>query len=96
MIFASTYEGFGLPIIEANAVGRPVVTSKLSPMTEVAGDAASLVNPYDSSNIRAGVMRIINDPFYRESLVKAGFENALRFSAESVAESYAKVYRKLA
>lgn len=96
LIFASTYEGFGLPIIEANAVGRPVVTSKLSPMTEVAGDAASLVNPYDSSNIRAGVMRIINDPFYRESLVKAGFENALRFSAESVAESYAKVYRKLA
>lgn len=96
LIFASTYEGFGLPIVEANAVGRPVVTSHLSPMTEIAGDAACLVDPYDVKAIRAGVERIINDSFYRDNLVTSGHKNFHRFSPAVVAEQYAAIYRKIA
>jgi len=96
LMFASTYEGFGLPIIEANAVGRPVLTSNLPPMTEVAEEAACLVNPYDTGSIRAGVLRIVNDSAYRENLVAAGYQNALRFRAKNVAEKYARVYRQVA
>ena len=96
LMFASTYEGFGLPIIEANAVGRPALTSHLSPMTEVANGAACLVDPYDAISIRAGVNQIINDSHYRESLVAAGYQNASRFQVDSVAERYAKIYRRVA
>lgn len=96
LMFASTYEGFGLPIVEANAVGRPVVTSELSPMTEVADGAACLVDPYDVSAIRAGVDRIINDSACRERLVATGLRNALRFRATAVADRYAAIYRDVA
>ena len=96
VVFASTYEGFGMPIIESNAVGRPVVTSSLEPMISVAGGAACLVDPYDPLSIRAGILRIIEDRGYREELVRLGFENAKRFSAEVVAQQYVAVYRELA
>lgn len=96
LVFASTYEGFGLPIIEANAVGRPVVTSTLYSMPEVAGDAACLVDPYNVDSIRNGILRVIKDADYRDSLVKAGFKNVERFSATAIAEQYAQLYRELA
>jgi glycosyltransferase involved in cell wall biosynthesis len=75
VLFASTYEGFGLPIVEANAVGRPVVTSLVSSMPEVAGKAACLVEPHDVSSIRAGILRVFNEPSYRDRLVESGYEN---------------------
>ena len=96
LVFASTSEGFGLPIIEANAVGRPVVTSSISSMPEVAGDAACLVDPYDVESIRAGIIRVIDDPDYRQHLVNAGFRNAERFRPATIAEQYATLYRKIA
>jgi len=96
LMFASTYEGFGLPIVEANAVGRPVITSNFSPMTEVANGAACSVDPFDIGSIRAGVEKIINDNFYREELVEAGYVNAQRFRAQAVAEKYAEIYRIVA
>lgn len=95
VIFVSTYEGFGLPIVEANAVGRPVITSYLAPMTEIAGDAACYVDPFDSNSIRSGVEKIINDEKYRESLVSRGFENALRFERVAISQQYGAVYRYL-
>lgn len=95
VLFASIYEGFGLPIVEANAVGRPVVTSNIWSMPEVAGNAACLVNPYDVSSIRAGVCRIIDDAAYRESLVMNGFENIKRFKIDKIAEQYAELYRRV-
>lgn len=96
LLFVSTYEGFGLPIIEAQAVGRPVVTSNILSMPEVAGGAARMVDPFDVAGIRAGVQRIIDDPGYRDGLVARGFENARRFSAAHVAEQYAALYREVA
>lgn len=96
LVFASTYEGFGLPIIEANAVGRPVVTSDAWSMPEVAANAACLVEPTNVASIRAGIERVIGDPQYRKHLIEAGFANAQRFSAKLVAEQYAQLYRHLA
>lgn len=96
LLFASVYEGFGMPIIEANAVGRPVVTANVCSMPEVAGNAACLVDPYDSEAIRAGVVRVIEDAHYRESLVENGYANARRFSASAVAAQYADIYRAIA
>lgn len=96
LVFASTYEGFGLPIVEANAVGRPVVTSDTSSMPEVAADAACLVDPFDVASIRAGVLRVIEDADYRARLVQAGFRNVARFRIHAVAAAYANVYREIA
>ena len=94
--FASTFEGFGMPIIEANRVGRPVVTGNVASMPEVAGNAACLVDPFDVESIRQGFLRVIGDADYRETLVRNGFENARRFTVESVAEQYQAVYRRVA
>ena len=96
VVFCSTYEGFGMPIIEANAVGRPVVTSRTEPMASVAGGAACLVDPLDVASIRSGILRVIEDCDYREALVRLGLENARRFSAKAVAHSYLALYEELA
>lgn len=96
LIFASTYEGFGLPIIEANAVGRPVLTSNILPMNDVAQDAACLVDPYDVRSIRSGVARITSDAQYREHLIAAGLRNAERFQVSKIAMHYAFIYRNIA
>ena len=95
VVFASTYEGFGMPIIEAQAVGRPVITSNLSPMREVAGGGAVLVDPLNVQEIRAGLLRLIEDADLREKVVATGFQNVKQFSASSVAAQYAALYREL-
>lgn len=96
LLFASTYEGFGLPIIEAQAVGRPVITSDLGPMPEAAGGAALLVDPYDVSAIRQAVMRVIGDAALRADLAARGLANVARFRAARVAARYAQLYRAIA
>ncbi len=95
VVFASLAEGFGLPIIEAQAVGRPVITSNVSPMKEVAGKAACLVDPYEVEDIRAGIERVIADAEYRDRLIELGYENAGRYSAGAVAEQYARLYERV-
>lgn len=90
--FASTGEGFGLPIIEAQAAARPLVTSDVLPLSEVAGAGACLVNPLDVVSIRGGLRRIIDDADYRHSVVQAGLANAGRYSPWLVASSYRDVY----
>lgn len=96
LAFPSVYEGFGMPIAEAQAVERPVVTSNLSSMPEVAGDGACLVDPYDVADIRRGILRVIGDREYREKLVAAGRENCRRFEAARVAGLYAELYDRVA
>ena len=93
--FCSIYEGFGLPIIEAQAMRTPVVTSNLSPMKEVAGGAAILVNPEDTVSIRDGVLQIINDEFLRNNLVAQGLKNIKRFETARVASQYESLYREI-
>lgn len=95
LLFASTYEGFGLPIVEAQAVGRPVVTSNLLSMPEVSGEGACLVNPFDVNDIHAGVCRVTQDPDYRDKLVERGLVNVKRFRIENIAAEYAKLYREI-
>lgn len=95
VIFVSIYEGFGMPIVEANAIGRPVVTSIIAPMCVVAGTGACLVDPYNTSSIREGILRVINDSDYRAELIAHGFENVKRFDAGVVAAQYANLYRRL-
>jgi len=95
VVFASTYEGFGLPIIEAQATGKPVVTSALAPMCDVAGGGAALVDPYEPASIREGIQKIISDPVYRDSLIQEGLHNAARYRAELVAAHYAAIYREM-
>lgn len=93
VIFVSTYEGFGIPILEAQAVGRPVLTSDLSPMRNVAGGGALMVDPFKVEDIRSGLVRLMEDARLREELVSAGFRNVSQYSATSVAMRYAAVYR---
>ena len=95
VVFASTYEGFGLPILEANATGRPVITSQLLSMPEVAGAAACFVDPFEIGSIRAGLLRVIGNANYRRYLVAAGFENVKRFAAASIAARYADAYEEI-
>lgn len=95
LLFASTLEGFGMPILEAHATGRVVVTSNLSSMPEVAGDAACLVDPFDCLSIRRGIERVIRDVNYRENLIANGFENVKRFSLNRVVKEYCAVYNEI-
>ena len=96
LAFVSTYEGFGMPIIEANSVERPVLTSNISSMPEVAGNAAGLVNPYDINDIRNGLVKIIDDDAYREQLIANGRDNRQRFKGEVIADLYYQLYKKIA
>jgi len=95
VIFVSTYEGFGLPILEGQAAGRPVITSRRSPMQEVAGAGACLVDPESVTAIREAVLRVIHDSQYRDMLVNTGFENMRGYSSEIIASQYDLVYQSL-
>ena len=93
--FVSVGEGFGVPILEAQASGRPLITSDLSPMREVAGEGACLVDPSDVAAIRAGIRKIIDDADYRRQLVARGLKNAARYSPATVGGRYLELYRRM-
>ncbi len=95
LAFASTYEGFGLPILEAQLTGRAVLTSNCSPMKEVAGAGALLVDPYDPQSIRQGLIKIMEDDVFRGQIVQAGFENVNRFNLDAVTKQYTMLYKEL-
>ena len=93
--FISTYEGFGLPILEANAVGRVVITSNIEPMETVAAEVAYKVNPYDINEIRKGIQILIKDASLREELILSGFENAKQYKPQQIAIQYYNLYNKV-
>jgi glycosyltransferase involved in cell wall biosynthesis len=93
--FVSTLEGFGMPIVEANAIGRVVITGNITSMPEIAGDAAHLVDPYRIEDITAGFRKVITDSSYRDRLINNGFENIKRFNPKTIATDFAGVYSKI-
>lgn len=93
--FVSLGEGFGVPIIEAQASGRPLITANVSPMREVAGEGACLVDPLDVAQIREGILKIITDSGYRDQLVERGLQNVARYSTVAISGQYLDLYRRL-
>ena len=85
----------GLSIIESQSVGRPVVTSNIMSMPEVAGNSACLVDPYSVVEIRKGVLKVISNSGYRDDLVKAGLNNIMRFSVKDIASQYELIYQEI-
>lgn len=95
LLFPSLYEGFGFPILEAMACGTPVITSNISSMPEVAGDAAVLVDPYDVDAMAEAMHRILADNSLRETFVQKGLERVKQFSWQKCAEETIRVYESV-
>jgi glycosyltransferase involved in cell wall biosynthesis len=94
--YPSRYEGFGLPVLEAMAAGAPVVTSNVSSLPEVAGDAALLVDPQDTAAIGAALTRILTEPGLAEQLRARGRVQAARFTWERTARETLALLRDAA
>lgn len=96
VVFPSLYEGFGMPIIEAQKIGRPVITSNISPMNWVAGTGALLLNdPTNISEYKEGILRIIEDVDFKDKLIANGRVNVLRFNINNVTNKYISLYNEL-
>jgi glycosyltransferase involved in cell wall biosynthesis len=93
-VFPSLYEGFGLPPLEAMASGTPVVTSNVSSLPEVVGDAAMLVNPENVFDIARGIREVLLDDELRAGLIRRGREQAARFSWERTARQVLEIYQE--
>ena len=92
--YPSLYEGFGLPVVEAMACGTPVITSNVSCLPEIAGDAALLVNPYLETEIADTLVRLASDSSYRAELSARGLARARAFSWERTAQQTLDAYRR--
>jgi glycosyltransferase involved in cell wall biosynthesis len=94
MLYPSLYEGFGLPPLEAQALGVPTVTSAVSSMPEVCGDAAAYCDPEDEDSIFAALRQVLDDGDYRKDLTARGLVNARRFTWERCAKATLAAYRR--
>jgi len=94
-VFPSLYEGFGLPPLEAMASGTPVVTSNVSSLPEVAGDAALLVDPYDPEAIAGGILKVLTDAGVRRELRRKGLARAREFSWEASVRRVREIYQQV-
>ena len=94
LIFMSHFEGFGWPILEAQASGCPVICSNRTSVPEVAGDGALIHEPDDYAAIGGDVQRL-QEPAFRDSLVALGFKNARGYSIERMMGAYEEIYRRI-
>lgn len=91
-VFPSLYEGFGLPLLEAMACGTPVVTSDVSSLPEIVGDAAITVDPHKAEELAEAILRILEDPVLRVRLQNKGLARAKIFSWEDTAKKTLEIY----
>jgi glycosyltransferase involved in cell wall biosynthesis len=90
-VYPSTFEGFGMPVLEAMAAGIPLACSDIPPLREVADDAALFFDQLDEEAIAAGIERVMTDAALRERLAKAGRERARGFTWRKCAEQTLEV-----
>lgn len=94
-LYPSLYEGFGLPILEAQACGCPVLTSDKTSCPEIAGDCAVIINPYEIEDIKNGILKVIQDNDYREEIIKEGLLNVKKYSWNRTTEELVKCLKNL-
>ena len=95
LAYPSLYEGFGIPVLEAMRVGTPVLTSNLTAMPEVAGDAAILVDPHNIEDIAVAMSRLLQENELRQNLIVKGRERASSYSWQGTAQLYLDLYEGL-
>ncbi len=95
LVYPSLYEGFGLPVLEAMACGCPVITSNVSSLPEVAGEAALLIDPRRIETITTALASLLTNPGLSQSLIRKGFEQARRFTWEAAARKTLEVFEKV-
>lgn len=95
LAFPSLVEGFGMPVLEAQRCGCPVITSNTSSLPEVAGNGAVLVDPYSAQDIRRGILEVLQDHAVRDAIVARGFANAQRFEWSRIASMYENLYSRV-
>jgi len=96
LLFPSLSEGFGLPIIEAQHFGLPVITSKYEPMFSVAGvNSALFVNPRSREEMKIAIYSILNDDNLRKNIINNGFQNAKNYNLENVLLKYKELYKNI-
>jgi len=93
-VYPSSYEGFGFPVLEAMACGTPVITSNVSSLPEVAGDAGLLVDPLDVAALAGAMRRVLSDGDLRQGMRVKGLEQAARFTWEETARRTLQVYEE--
>ncbi len=92
LLYPSLYEGFGFPVLEANACGTPVICSNSSSLPEVSGEAALLVDPLNAQEMTAAINQLLADKSLRQRLTNKGFENIKRFSWNNTAEQILNIF----
>jgi glycosyltransferase involved in cell wall biosynthesis len=95
VVFPSLYEGFGLPILESMMCGTPVITSNLGSMKEIAGDAALLVDPYNTREIKEAIIAMVSDSSLQSEKSALGYKVAAYYSTERYRERLERLYEKV-
>lgn len=93
--FITLYEGFGLPIIEAQASGKAVITSKIEPHKEIGSDGAYYVDPLNVEEMHNGILKLIQDKNLRQMIIENGKKNIVRFEAKTIAKQYLDLYNEV-
>ncbi len=94
-LYPSLYEGFGIPLLEAMACGVPVVTSNVTSMPEIAGDAAFLINPHNGQELKAAVIKLLSDENLRNDLIARGLKQAKEYSWIKTAKQTLAIYESV-
>ena len=95
MVYPSFFQGFGLPVLEAQASGCPVITSNISSMPEAGGEGALYIDPANSAEIGSAIRKIMTDSKLKEELIQKGTAHSMLFSDQLVAEKLMGLYQSL-